>query len=61
MSILTRISLRPDWPAELRRMFPGISDAHLARFAILAMDDNLLTDEGEPTRALMGWCRRVIK
>jgi hypothetical protein len=59
--MMTRLSLRGDWQAELRRMFPRISDAHLARFAIIAEADNLVNDEGEPTRALMGWCREVAR
>ncbi len=61
MSILTRLSLRPDWPAELRRIFPRVTDDQIARFAILAEADNLVTDAGEPSRALMGWCREVIQ
>jgi hypothetical protein len=59
--MMTRFSLRGDWPAELRRMYPRVTDAQIARFAILAEADNLVTDEGEPTRALMGWCRECVK
>lgn len=59
MTILTRISLRADWRDELRRMFPRITDQHLNRLAILAEADNVLTDDGEPTLALLGWCREV--
>lgn len=61
MSILTRISLRADWPAELRRMFPRVTDDQIARFAILAEADNLVTDAREPSRALIGWCREVAE
>jgi hypothetical protein len=59
--MMTRFSMRPDWPAELRRMFPKVADAQIARFAILAEADNIVTDEGEPTRALMGWCREAAE
>jgi hypothetical protein len=58
--IRTTFSLRIDWPAELRRMFPRVTDDQIARFAILAEADNLVTDAGEPSRALMGWCREVV-
>jgi hypothetical protein len=59
MSILRRLSLRSDWRDELRRMFPRVTDAQLARFAILAERDNLIADNGEPSLAFMGWCREV--
>ncbi len=59
MSILRRLSLRSDWRDELRRMFPRVTDAQLARFAILAERDNLVSDSGEPSLAFMGWCREV--
>lgn len=57
--ILTRISLRGDWPDELRRMFPRITLSQVEAFGILAAADNVVTDDGEPTRAMLAWCARV--
>lgn len=59
--MMIRLSLRGDWRTELRAMFPKITDAQLARFAILAEAGNLVDDEGEPTRAMIGWCREVAQ
>lgn len=59
--MMIRLSLRGDWRAELRAMFPRVTDAQLARFAILAEAGNLVNDEGEPTRAMIGWCREVAQ
>lgn len=59
MTILTRISLRCDWPDELRRMFPGITVSQVEAFAILAAADDIVTDDGEPTMAMLAWCERV--
>jgi hypothetical protein len=58
---LTRLSLCRDWPAVLRAMFPRITPAQIAAFAILCEADNLVTDNGEPTLAMMGWCREVAR
>lgn len=58
---LTRFSLSPDWPDQLRRMFPRITPLQINAFAILAEADKLVTDEGEPHPLLLGWCRQVAK
>ncbi len=59
MSILLRISLSTDWPAELRRMFPRITVSQVEAFGALAAQDGLIGDDGEPAPALMAWCEEV--
>lgn len=60
MSDLHRFSLLPDYRARLIAMFPQVTAAQLMRFDDLCAADRLLTDEGEPTKALEGWVQSVI-
>ena len=61
MTILTRFSMRSDWPEELRRMFPRITVSQIEAFAEIARTDRLLTDEGAPTEHMLRWLRGVAK
>lgn len=47
--------------AKLIAMFPGITPANLMRFDDLVAADRLLTDDGQPTKALTEWVERVVK
>jgi hypothetical protein len=55
--MMIRISLRGDWRNQLRCMYPRITADMVDRFAIMAEADNIITDEGLPTPALVGWCK----
>jgi hypothetical protein len=59
MDIL-RLSLLSDYRDRLVAMFPQVTPARLMRFDDLFRSDRLLTDDGQPTKALMDWVRGVI-
>ena len=59
--MMTRYSLPADWRDQIRRMYPRITDDHMNRFAIMAEADNIITDAGEPTPAMTGWCRGLVR
>ncbi len=49
-------SLRSDWPAELRRIFPRITQPQIDAFRALIEADRLVDDDGAPTEALVARC-----
>jgi hypothetical protein len=46
--------------AKLVAMFQNITPANLMRFDDLVASDRLLTDDGQPTKALTEWVERVL-
>lgn len=59
MSHLHRISLRPDYRAQLVAMFPRVTPAQLMRFDDLVRTDRLVTDDGAEHPALVEWVKAV--
>lgn len=59
MDIL-RLSLLSDYRARLVEMFPRVTAAQLMRFDDLVGSDRLVTDDGQPTKALEAWVQAVI-
>lgn len=61
MSILHRIALRGDYQAQLLDMFPRLTAPQMIRFNDLVASDRLVTDDGEPTQALIKWVAGVAR
>lgn len=61
MSTLHRIALRADYQAQLLAMFPRMTAPQMIRFNDLATADRLVTDDGEPTQALIDWVAGVAR
>lgn len=59
MEIL-RFSVAADYRARLVAMFPRVTPAQLMRFDDLVRADRLLSDDGQPSRALQDWVQAVI-
>jgi len=53
-------AMPPEARAKLVAMFPRLTPANLMRFDDLVQSDRLLTDDGQPTKALTEWVERVL-
>ena len=60
MSHRITYAMPPEARAKLVAMFPRVSAANLMRFDDLVAADRLLTDDGQPTKALTEWVERVL-
>lgn len=59
MSEAHRFHLAGAWRAEMRLMFPRVTEAQLDQLGELIGSDRFITDAGDPHPELMEWVRRV--
>jgi len=53
-------AMPPEARAKIVTMFPGITPANIMRLDDLVAADRLITDDGNPTQALVDWVTRVL-
>lgn len=59
MSDLHRFNLATTWRAEMRLMFPRVTEAELDQLGALIATDRFVTDAGDPHPDLIEWVSRV--